>query len=247
MKIAVINPNTTNEMTRGIGAAAARSAEPGTELLVRQSTHGPEAIEGPFDGAMCLPGLLEAIQMAEDEGAMAHVIACFDDTGLDAARALSHRPVIGIGEAALHFASLIAQEFCIVTTLKRSVPTLRANVLRYGFERRCPQILASDIPVLELHRPESGAREKIATLMDEAVRNGAEAAILGCAGMADLASTLQQQLGIPVIDGIDVAVRMAEMLAASKHAPSKRGGWAYPSRAGTLRATTPTGEVYRIA
>lgn len=234
MKIAVINPNTTVEMTRGIGAAAARSAAPGTELLVRQSTHGPAAIEGPFDGAMCLPGLLEVIQSAEDEGAMAHVIACFDDTGLDAARALSSRPVIGIGEAALHFASLIAQEFCIVTTLKRSVPTLRANVLRYGFERRCPQILASDIPVLELHRAKGSAREKISALIDEAVRNGAEAAILGCAGMTDLAAILQHDFHIPVIDGIDVAVRMAEMLAASKHAPSKQGGWAYPSRVQAL-------------
>jgi allantoin racemase len=221
-------------MTRGIGVAAARSAAPGTELLVRQSSHGPAAIEGPFDGAMCLPGLLEALQAAEDEGAMAHVIACFDDTGLDAARALSRRPVIGLGEAALHFASLIAPEFCIVTTLSRSVPTLRANVQRYGFERRCPQILASDIPVLDLHRPESGAREKIAALAVQAVEKGAEATVLGCAGMADFATALQRDIGIPVIDGVDAAVRMAEMLAASGHAPSKRGGWAYPSRAREL-------------
>lgn len=236
MKISVINPNTTVEMTKSIGVAAERSAAPGTELLIRQSAHGPAAIEGPFDGAMCLPGLLEAVQAAEDDGAMAHIIACFDDTGLDAARSLSHRPVIGIGEAALHLASLIAQQFCIVTTLSRSVPTLRANVLRYGFERRCPQVLASDIPVLDLHRPESGAHEKIALLMGRAIENGAEAAILGCAGMANLAAMLQRELGIPVIDGVDAAVRMAEMLAASGHAPSKRSGWAYPSRTKNLLA-----------
>jgi len=98
------------------------------------------------------------------------------------------------------------------------------------------QILASDIPVLELHRPESGAREKIATLMAQAVDNGAEAAVLGCAGMADFAATLQKELGIPVIDGVDAAVRMAEMLAGSGHSPSKRNGWAYPSRATELQA-----------
>lgn len=179
---------------------------------MRQSVRGPAAIEGPFDGAMCLPGLLEATQLAENEGAMAHIIACFDDTGLDAARALSHRPVIGVGEAALHFASLVAQEFCIVTTLSRSVPVLRANVLRYGFERRCPQILASDIPVLDLHRPESGAKEKIAELIELAVNNGAEAAILACAGIADFAASLQKKLGIQVIDGVNAAVRMLKCL-----------------------------------
>jgi allantoin racemase len=235
LKISVINPNTTSGMTMDIGEAAARSASVGTELLIRQSLHGPAAIEGPFDGAMCLPGLLKAVQQAENEGAMAHVIACFDDTGLDAARALSRRPVIGVGEAALHFASLIAQEFCVVTTLSRSVPILKMNILRYGFDRRCPQVLASDIPVLELHRQHSGARKKIADLIVQGMNNGAEAAILGCAGMADFAPDLSIELGIPIIDGVDAAVRMAEMLAQSGLVPSKRGSWAYPSRAGLLQ------------
>lgn len=230
MKIAVINPNTTTAMTEAIGHAARLSARPETEILVRQSLDGPAAIEGPYDGAMCLPGLLAALRQAEAEGAAAHVIACFDDTGLDAARAVSRRPVIGVGEAALHMASLLAQQFCVVTTLSRSVPTLRGNILRYGFERRCPQLLASDIPVLDLHQPESGARDKIAALIAQGITGGAEAAVLGCAGMADLAQSLQDELGVPVIDGVDAAVRMAEMLAASGHAPSKVGGWAYPSR-----------------
>lgn len=198
---------------------------------MRQSPHGPAAIEGPYDGALCVPGLLEALRTAEAEGASAHVIACFDDTGLDAARAISRRPVIGVGEAALHVASLLAQQFCVVTTLSRSVPTLRNNILRYGFERRCPHVLASDIPVLDLHDPASGAQGKIAVLMSRAINEGAEACILGCAGMAELAGDLQDQLGVPVIDGVDAAVRLAEALGGSRLAPSKIAGWAYPSRA----------------
>lgn len=231
MKIAVINPNTTAAMTEGIGQAAHCASRPDTEILVRQSPRGPAAIEGPYDGALCVPGLLEALRAAEAEGASAHVIACFDDTGLDAARAISRRPVIGVGEAALHVASLLAQQFCVVTTLSRSVPTLRNNILRYGFERRCPQVLASDIPVLDLHDPASGAQGKIAALMSRAIGEGAEACILGCAGMAELAGDLQDQLGVPVIDGVDAAVRLAEALGGSHLAPSKIGGWAYPSRA----------------
>lgn len=230
MKIAVINPNTTQAMTGMIGAAARRAAGPGTRILIDQSRAGPAAIEGPFDGALCVPGLLQAIRKAEQDGAAAHVIACFDDTGLDAARAMSARPVIGLGEAALHMASLLAQQFWVVTTLSRSVPTLRANILRYGFDRRCPQVLASDIPVLDLHRAGSGAKERIAELIGTGLRNGAEAAVLGCAGMADLANELTRELGVPVVDGVDAAVRLAEALAASGHRPSKIGGWALPSR-----------------
>lgn len=230
MRIAVINPNTTRSMTEAIGQAAARAALPGTEIMARQSAHGPDAIEGPFDGAMCLPGLLRAIALAEAEGADAHVIACFDDTGLDAARALSDRPVVGVGEAALHLASLVSQQFGIVTTLSRSVPTLRDNVRRYGFADRCPQILASDIPVLDLHRPETGARGKIAAMIAQARDGGAEAVVLGCAGMADFAAELTADMGIPVIDGVDAAVRLAEVLARAGHRPSKIGGWAQPTR-----------------
>ena len=50
-----------------------------------------------------VPGLLERI--AEDVAGRAPtpiVIACFDDTGLDAARALALAPVVGIGEAPPH-------------------------------------------------------------------------------------------------------------------------------------------------
>ena len=58
-----------------------------------------------------------------------------------------------------------------MTTLSRSVPTLKANILRYGFEQRCPQIFASDVLDLDLHlhRLESGARDKIAALIARAV------------------------------------------------------------------------------
>lgn len=55
MKIAIINPNTTASMTREIGDAAARSASADTQLPVRQSTRGPEAIEAR----------LMAVRMAE--------------------------------------------------------------------------------------------------------------------------------------------------------------------------------------
>ncbi|MER9243938.1 aspartate/glutamate racemase family protein [Mesorhizobium sp. M0633] len=123
----------------------------------------------------------------------AHIIACFDDTGLDAARAIATKPVIGIGEASLHAVSLVAHSFCVVTTLSRSVPIIEDNIRRYGFSHRCRRVLASDIPVLDLERPESGASERISELIREGIRLGAEGVALGCAGMAEFASALQRK------------------------------------------------------
>jgi allantoin racemase len=236
MRIAVTNPNTSVTMTEGILAAALRAAAPDVEIVAGQSAQGPEAIEGLFDGALAVPGMLRAMCAAEAGGADAHVIACFDDTGLDAARAVLDRPVVGIGEAAMHFAALVASRFAIVTTLSRSVPILRANAQRYGFSERCPLILASDIPVLALHDPASGAAETISALVGRARAGGAEGIVLGCAGMADFARTLAAEHGVPVIEGVGAAVALASALARVGLQTSRSGLWARPTRLAVLDA-----------
>src|SRR5262245_10725069 len=160
MRIRVVNPNTTAAMTATIARAAEEAAAAGTEIEAVTSTTGPVSIEGYYDEAMCLPGLLEEISRAEAEGADAHVIACFDDTGLDAARQLAAAPVVGIGEAAYHAATLIAHRFTVVTTLSRSIPALEYNLLKYGFERRA-HVRAAEVAVLALEDETSDARARI--------------------------------------------------------------------------------------
>ncbi|WP_352710491.1 aspartate/glutamate racemase family protein [Mesorhizobium sp. M0130] len=53
-------------------------AGPGTEILGMQSMAGPEAIEGPFDGELSVPGLLKQVVAAEMDNVDAHIIACFE-------------------------------------------------------------------------------------------------------------------------------------------------------------------------
>src|SRR5689334_20168526 len=98
-------------MTRTVAAAAARVARPDTTIRAVESAFGPASIEGAYDDAFAVPGLLERIREGDAAGANAHVIACFDDTGLDAARALSDAPVVGIGEAGFHVATMLAHRF----------------------------------------------------------------------------------------------------------------------------------------
>ncbi|MBP2563205.1 allantoin racemase [Neorhizobium galegae] len=230
MRIAVINPNTTGSMTNSIADAARGVASPGTEIIGRQPATGPAAIEGPFDGALSVPGLLKEIVAAEADGVDAHIIACFDDTGLDAARAVASKPVIGIGEASFHAISLVAHSFVVITTLSRSAPVIEDNINRYGFGPRCRKVFATDIPVLELENPASGAVEKISAFIVRAKELGAEGISLGCAGMAEFAHGLQREHGIPVVDGVSAAVGLAEMLVRCGLSTSKSGVWAPPTR-----------------
>src|SRR3989338_4401364 len=140
MRILVVNPNTTASMTAKIGAAARRGASSGTEIVAVNPASGPASIEGYYDEALSLAGLLEVIRTTPDFDAV--VIACFDDTGLDAARCLTDKPVIGIGEAAYHFASMIANKFSVVTTLARSVPALEHNLHKYGLITRVARVIS---------------------------------------------------------------------------------------------------------
>lgn len=230
MRIHVVNPNTTASMTAKIAAAARATARSGTEIVAATSADGPASIEGFFDGALSLPGLLVEIRKAERAGVDAHVIACFDDTGLDAARSLASAPVIGIGEAAYHLASLVGGRFSVVTTLARSIPVLEQNLDRYGLAARCASVRAAGVPVLALEDANPAALGKISAEIAAAIRDDrADAIVLGCAGMADLAASLAAEHRVPVIEGVSGAVALAESLATLKLRTSKSGAWAAPA------------------
>ena len=130
-----------------------------------QPSSGPSSIEGVYDGAIAVPGVIEEILRAEASGADAHVVACFDDTGLDAARSAAAAPVVGIGEAAFHMASLVSSRFTVITTLARSVPIIERNLAVTGLAARCARVRASDISVLALEDPASNARDRISDMI----------------------------------------------------------------------------------
>ena len=88
MKLLLVNPNTTATMTEKAGEAALLVAASGTEIIAVNPEYGPVSIEGYYDEVFSIPGLLEEVRKGEDSGCQGTVIACFDDTGLDAARCL---------------------------------------------------------------------------------------------------------------------------------------------------------------
>jgi allantoin racemase len=225
--ISVINPNTTASMTAKIGAAAKAAASPGVKVHAVNPEFGPPSIEGYFDEAFAVPGLLAEIAKADD--ADAFVVACFDDTGLEAARTATTAPVVGIGEAAFHMASLIADKFSVVTTLSRSIAPIEKNLMKYGLASRCARVRAAEVPVLALEEPGSKARATIEAEIHRAVaEDGAEAIVLGCAGMTDLARDLERAVGVPVLDGVACAVGLAETLVRLGLKTSKRNSYAAP-------------------
>jgi allantoin racemase len=229
MRIKVINPNTTASMTAGIGAAARAVAAAGTEIVAVSPAMGPVSIEGHYDEAVAAMGVLDEVRAGERDRYDGYVIACFGDPGLLAAREIARGPVVGIAEAAMHFASFVATGFSVVTTLERTCVIARHLADAYGMSRFCRGIHGTDLAVLDLERPESDAYRVIVARCRAALDADRSAAIvLGCAGMADLCRRIEADIGVPVIDGVGAAVKQVESLVALGIGTSKRGDLAYP-------------------
>ena len=222
MKIKVINPNTSMEMTHAINAAAQSVARPGTDIVSVSPAFGPASIESYYDDYLSIPGLLEEIRTGDTDGYDAYIIACYGDPGLHAARELTTKPVVGIAEASLYMASMLAARFSIVTVIPRTRTMLEEMVAGYGFREKVVSIRTSPLYVLDVEKDPAGALEK---LRIEARRardeDDAEAILLGCAGFTQFADNLEQELEIPVLDGVVCAVKIAESLVELGKTTSK--------------------------
>ena len=222
MRILIINPNTSSNMTKLIGHAARACARQPDGIRALNSDSGPEAIQGPEDGERALPGLFEVFdrEVIRGQTCDAVIIACFDDTGLWALRERSPVPVIGIGEAGYQVAMLLGERFSVVTTLPVSVPVLEKNIADYGFASRCAGVRASRVPVLEAD--DDGSFERISAEVGAAFdQDDVQSVVLGCAGMANLAERLTMTFRRPVIDGVVAAVGVSETVLATTRGPKR--------------------------
>ena len=229
MRIKIINPTTTDSFTRKNLEAGLMVAAAGTHVISTAVESGPVSIEGHYDEAACVVGILEEIHKGEREGIDGNVIACFGDPGVLAAREAAYGPVIGIAEAAMHVANIVATGFSVVTTLVRTKIIAEHLVRIRGFEGQCRRIRATDLEVLALEDTGSDAYR---TIVDECrralVEDESGAIVLGCAGMADIAARITEDIGAPVIEGVSAGVKIIEAIVGLGLSTSKVGDLAYP-------------------
>ena len=229
MRIKIINPTTTESFTRKNYEAGCMVAAAGTEVISTAVESGPVSIEGHYDEAASVIGILEGIHKGEREGIDGYVIACFGDPGVLAAREAARGPVIGIAEAAMHVASIVATGFSVVTTLARTKIITEHLVRIHGFEGQCRRIRATDLEVLALEDTGSDAYRIIVEECRRALAEDESGAIvLGCAGMADITAQISEDIGAPVVEGVSAAVKIVEAIVALGLGTSKLGDLAYP-------------------
>ena len=213
--ICFINPNSTESMTNTCRDTLDRitvAAETRFEFITNRGA--PEAIQGAEDGDLATKAMLSLVSELPHNYS-AFVVGCFDDTGVWDLIEQVGRPVIGIGQAAYHLASLRSQRFVVLTTLAVSVPVIRESIRRQGFAPNCLDVVASGIPVLELERrPDQSLK-----ILNDCIRNIVQtygqdvAVILRCAGMTDLYTDLAGQWdSLTIIDPVAAGLRLSSVL-----------------------------------
>ena len=208
--ILVVNCNTSDEVTRAIDASAQAVAAPGTRVRTVAPEWGVSSAEGYLDSFWSAASVLDLLASWQ-EPIDAVVMAGFGEHGREGARELLAVPVVDITDASVHLALSIAPKYGIVTSLDRTIHQIEASLATGGVLAACAGIRATGIPVLDL---ESSPETIDAIVANSRVllEQGAEAIILGCAGLSGRADSIAEQIGAPVIDPVRAGVGVADAL-----------------------------------
>ena len=207
--ILVINPNSTESMTRGIDAACEPlriSGGPAIETATLKE--GPPGIETQQHVDGLISPLVSFVRKQEKEYD-AFVIACYSDPGLHSVREVTKKPVLGIAECGILTALTLGQKFGVIAILKKSIPRHLRYMGALGVMDRLAAELPVELPVLELsdEKKTFGRMTEVGRALKE--EHGADVVVMGCAGMARYRKPLQDAIGIPVVEPTQAAVTMA--------------------------------------
>ncbi|MET3174362.1 UNVERIFIED_ORG: allantoin racemase [Arthrobacter sp. UYCu721] len=231
MKLLVINPNISDDVTALIEAEALRSASAGTELVVRTAGHGVEYIETRFESLIAAGAVAEIIaEYTQVPGLIdGVVVAAFGDPGMPALKELADVPIIGITEAALCAAALQGHRFSIIAISDRIRPWYLDCVERFGLGGRLASIRSINESLNGIGSVQQDFKATLLALSRQAVaEDGADVVILAGAPLAGLARELRGQIPVPVVDGISAGIRMAEAVVALDSGPHRAGAFAPP-------------------
>ncbi|MHA6345332.1 aspartate/glutamate racemase family protein [Roseivivax sp. CAU 1761] len=217
-------------------------ARPGTEILVHGITPF-DSYAHPLVEFRCAREMICNAVQAEREGYDAFVIGHFQDAGLYEARAAVDIPVLALGETSMLQACMLGQKIGIVTINRRFIPWFHHQIGRYGLRERVTDVYAMDFEpgqILGAYGSEA-RRDEVARLFAEQaapmIAAGTDVLIPG----GGIPMLLFAQIhghrvgGLPVVNGIPLAVKQAEMAVEMKRdwglSVSRTGDFVQPPRA----------------
>ena len=197
-----------------------RIAASETTIELRQVENGPKSIESAIDEYQALPNILDfVIKYQGQYDAM--IMGCAGDAGIEGAREQAQIPVTGPGESSLLLGTCGDRQFSMITVSLERAAIKRKLVRDAGLDvHRLISSHATGIPVLEMRRDPQRAQAALIECMKASKAKGADVMILGCMTLAFMAPELlreaEDQTGLPLVNPVVTAVKMAEALVTMR-------------------------------
>lgn len=189
---------------------------------------GPSSVENELDEALCIPNILEKAMWARCQGAAGIIVDCMADPGVKALRVALDIPVIGPAETAFHIAASLGSRFGILDIGMDTGPMVRDQVDRYGLGAKFAGLRSTGIAVEEIaHDPDQTVSALTRAASLAVLEDGADVLVFGCTGFMGVAKAVRQNLlhqniDVPVIDPMPLAVRTLIAIINSELSHSKR-------------------------
>lgn len=217
MRICILNPNSSEEMTEVIQRNARAFAADEFEVDCIRNIGAPEFIGCYEDIFQCTAGMVEVVKRRQ-ECYDAFIVACHSDPALDLLKEISSKPVVGICEASVKLATMLGHRFSIISTGQRPIPEKEALCRKYGVG----PFLASVVGPQEFSSSWKEAEGFLSAGKKAIDRDHAEVLVLGCAGMGHITKRMESELGVPVLDGVVCALIVASGFVRAGLAVSKK-------------------------
>ena len=206
-------------------------ASPDTQIDIFGLEEDPEkshlgTIQSAYEASLSTTGDLECAVAAEKAGYQAVIIPCGGDPGVAPLREVLSVPVIPPGSTAKHFCSLLGPRFSVVTTGKGA--PYRTEIHERDGLLKLVSIHPVGLTVPEVRAKPEEAFEAMAREGREAVEKYRACSVTyGCMSMGFLMvdERLTEEIGVPAVNPVKAAVKMAETLIDLGITHSKR---AYP-------------------
>jgi allantoin racemase len=207
MRLLIVNPNTSEGVTRRIDAAAQAVATHGDTFKTVSAAYGPQLIVTDQDGLDAVGGVLASVD-AHSDGFDGIVLASFGDTGTQAVRsAYPNLPVVGIASAAFATARCLGGRFSIVTFDPSLSPALRERAEFHGMGDLLHNVVAveddnpfdpGDVQIQRL--------DALKALCDACAEDPITSIILGGGPLAGVSSQIKPAKRVVIIDGTQAAI-----------------------------------------
>lgn len=212
------------------------------EVVSFDMPHSPTHLEYRTYEALTYERTVRIARDCAKEGVDALVLGCFYDPALEDAREISGETlVVAPCQASLQVVEHLANRFSIIVGRTKWIEQMRARVQGYGAGDRLASLRPLGMGVDEFQLDHAVTRRRIIEQAHRAVEDdGAEAIILGCTIEFGFFEEVQREVGVPVIDPVVAAFKVAESMAGMK----RRFGWR-PSRVGSCEPP-PEAEIQRF-